>query len=406
MKKDFIFTSESVTEGHPDKICDQIGDAIVDRFLQSDPFAYVDAECAFAQSMIFVAARFSSTAIVDIPMVAREVISQAGYTGDELSGKTCTVLTSFKELPPDEALRTDETALRHEELDRIKVSHQVNAFGYACTQTPAFMPLPVWLAHKLARRLTTARYTTVPFLAPDGKTQVGVQYRGGKPCRIHSLSLQICFDRTAPPLPEKKLRELVREEIIEPAFFQENIMPDNDTRVYLQTDNTLVSGGPMTHFGLSGRKTAIDTYGEFARNSGSALSGKSPVRIDRTGTYMARYAAKNIVAAGLAEECELQLSYTVGLSRPVSIQVETFGTGKMADRDILKLLKQNFDFRPACIMREFKLRHMPRNLKGGFYRKLAAYGQVGRMDIGLPWEMTDKVPVLREAARNLADLRG
>lgn len=398
MKKDFIFTSESVTEGHPDKICDQITDAIVDRFLQVDPYAYVDAECAISQAMVFIAAQFSSSAIVGIPLVAREVISQVGYTTEELNGRTCTVLTSIKELPTDDTLRVNETALSNDELEHIRVRHQVNAFGYACTQTPAFMPLPIWLAHKLARRITTVRFTTVPFLAPDGKTQVGVQYKNGRPARIHSLSLQICLDKSAAPPSEKQLHELVLEQIIEPAFFKEQIVPDNETRIYIETGNTLVSGGPMGHFGLSGRKTAIDTYGEFARNSGSALSGKSPIRIDRIGTYMARYAAKNVVAAGLADECELQLSYSVGLSRPVSIQVETFGTGRLEDSEIRSLLKKNFDFRPAAIMKDFKLRHMPSILKGGFYRKLAAYGQVGRMDIGLPWEMTDKVPILREAA--------
>ncbi|RJX27105.1 MAG: methionine adenosyltransferase [Desulfurivibrio sp.] len=399
MKKDFIFTSESVTEGHPDKICDQIVDTIVDRFLQVDPLAYVDAECAIAQAMVFIAAQFSSTTIVGIPLVAREVISQAGYNSEELNGKTCTVLTSLKELPPEVGRRLDESALSDDELDRIMVRHQVNAFGYACTQTPAFMPLPIWLAHKLARRITAARYTTLPFLAPDGKTQVSVQYRGGRPCRIHSLTLQICFDNsTAPPL-SRQLEELIMEQIIEPAFFKEQIVPDADTRIHIETDNTLVSGGPMAHFGLSGRKTAIDTYGEFARNSGSALSGKSPVRIDRIGTYMARYAAKNIVAAGLADECELQLSYSVGLCRPVSVQVETFGTGRIEDSAIATLLNRHFDFRPFSIIKDFKLRSMPGTIKGGFYRKLAAYGQVGRMDIGLPWEMTDKAPLLREELR-------
>jgi len=396
MKKDFIFTSESVTEGHPDKICDQISDAIVDRFLQGDSLAYVDAECAISQAMVFIAVQFCSSAIIDIPIVAREIISQVGYNNTELSGKTCTILTSIKELPQDDKLVIDESTLSAASLDSMLVQHQVNAFGYACNQTPAFMPMPIWLAHKLARRITAARFTgALPFLAPDGKTQVSVEYKNGRPYRIHSISLQICREKSADTPVEKDLRDQVLGQIVEPAFFKEQIFPDNMTRIYIEWDNNLVSGGPMMHSGLSGRKTAIDTYGEFARNSGSALSGKSPSRIDRIGTYMARYAAKNIVAAGFADECELQISYSVGLSQPVSIQVETFGSGKIEDSKILEILIRHFDFRPASILKLFKLRHLPKTLKGGLYRKLAAYGQVGRMDIGLPWEITDKVAALR-----------
>ncbi|MEW6427355.1 MAG: methionine adenosyltransferase [Thermodesulfobacteriota bacterium] len=400
MKKDFIFTSESATEGHPDKICDQISDAVVDRFLQADPLAYLDAECAISQAMVFIAVQFSSSAIVDIPLVAREVICQVGYTSEELNGKTCTVLTSIKELPRDETLRIDEETLGNGELDRIRVRHQVNAFGYACTQTPSFMPMPIWLAHKLARRITAARFTgALPYLAPDAKTQVGVQYKDGKPHRIYSLSLQLGLDKSASAPTEKRLHDQVLEQVVGPAFYQEHIAPDQKTRIHIDAGNTLVTGGPMAHSGLSGRKTAIDTYGEYARNSGSALSGKSPGRVDRVGTYMARYAAKNIVAAGLADECELQISYSVGLAKPVSVQVETFGTGRLDDDAIRDLIMEHFDFRPASILKQFKLRHMPKTIKGGFYRKLAAYGQVGRMDIGLPWEMTDRVAALRKEAR-------
>lgn len=399
MKKGYIFTSESVTEGHPDKICDQISDAIVDRFLLEDPLAYVVAECAISQSMVFVAVQFSTSTIIDIPLVAREVISEVGYNSGPVCGRTCNVLTSIKELPFDKHLRINEMALKGDGLNKIKVSHQVNAFGYACMQTPAYLPMSIWLAHKLAHRLTTARCTeAVPFLAPDGKTQVGVKYKGGKPSRISSITLQICADKSKKPPSEKHIREQIMKKVITPSFENEPIAPDKKTRIHIETDDPFASCGPMSHSGLSGRKTAIDTYGEFARNSASALSGKSPIRIDRIGAYAARYAAKNIVAAGLAEECELQLSYSVGLSQPVSILVETFGSNTIPNKEILSLTKTMFDFRPASIMKIFRLRYMPKIMKGGFYRKLAAYGHVGRLDLALPWEKTDRVADLKKAA--------
>lgn len=397
MSKDYIFTSESVTEGHPDKICDQISDTIVDRFLQRDALAYVDAECALSQNTAFIAVQYSSPAIIDMAEIAREVICQAGYDANPFNGRDCTVHTSIRELPLEETLRRDERSLDDDTLDQITVRHQVNSFGYACRQTSAYMPATIWLAHKLARRLTSARFTkAVPFLAPDGKTQVGIQYRDGKPHRIHSISLQISCNHLAEIPLEKDLRELIMSQVITPTFSQEYLVPDAKTRISINWNDPLVSGGPMAHSGLSGRKTAIDTYGEFARHSGSALSGKSPIRIDRIGTYMARYAAKHIVVAGIADECELHLSYSPGLSMPESIRIETFGTGRMADVAIEDLIRRHFDFRPASIMKNFKLRQMPKLLKGGFYRKLAAYGQVGRMDIGLPWEVTDRVEDIRK----------
>ncbi len=400
MRKDFIFTSESVTEGHPDKLCDQISDAIVDRFLQQDPYSSIIAECAVSQSIVFIALVFSSTALIDVANVARNIINQAGYDDAPFSGGTCTALTSIKELPLASELRFDETMLTEEEIDRITVRHnQVNAFGFACHQTPAFMPLPIWLAHKLARRLTSVRFRKLlPYLAPDGKTQVGVEYRNGRPHRIYSITIQVC-QRKSSAGGVSHLRALendIRETVIDPSFHGEEIRPDTKTRIFIQPEGPDIGCGPTMHSGLTGRKNAIDTYGEYSRHSGAALSGKDPRRIDRIGAYAARYAAKNIVAAGLAEECEVQISYSIGLSRPVSIQVETFGTGKVTEARIVALLKEHFDFRPVGIMRQFKLRHLPGSIKGGFYRKLAAYGHVGRMDIGLPWEVTDKVMVLKE----------
>ncbi len=403
MRKDFIFASESVTEGHPDKLCDQISDAIVDRFLQHDPNSSIIAECAVSQSIVFIALVFSSTALIDIPNVARSIINQVGYDDEAFSGRTCTALTSIKELPLADELRFDETMLTEEEIERITVrGDQVNVFGFACSQTPAFMPLPIWLAHKLARRLTSVRFTKLlPYLAPDGKTQVGVEYRDGRPCRIHSITIQVCQKKpSAACVPDLKgMQDDIRETVIEPSFHGEEITPDTRTRIYIQPDGPIIGCGPSMHSGLTGRKNAIDTYGEYARHSGAALSGKDPRRIDRIGAYAARYAAKNVVAAGLAEECEVQLSYSIGLSRPVSIQVETFGTGKVTEARIVALLQEHFDFRPVGIMKQFKLKHLPSSIKGGFYRKLAAYGHVGRMDIGLPWEVTDKVMVLKEVLK-------
>jgi S-adenosylmethionine synthetase len=398
MRKDFVFTSESVTEGHPDKLCDQISDAMVDRFLQQDPLAMIDAECALAHTMLFIGARFASTAVVDMPQIAREVIGQVGYNDESLSAQKCTVLTSLKELPLRESFRYEEEELSSAEIDRLPAHTQVNAFGYACNQTAALMPLPIWLAHQLARRLAAVRIRKVlPYLAPDGKSQVGIQFRDREPERVFSLSLQACLDpRTAVP-GESRLRDEIREAVIEPVFAAERLRPDNRTRIWINADDPLLGCGPGAHSGLTGRKNAIDTYGEFARHSGSALSGKDPSRIDRIGAYAARYAAKNVVAAGVAEECEIQLSYAVGLSSPLSIQVETFGTGRRTDEEINALLEEFFDFRPAAIIKQFKLRRLPRTVKGGFYRKLGAYGQVGRMDIGLPWEVTDKAPLLRGA---------
>jgi S-adenosylmethionine synthetase len=399
MRKDFIFTSESVTEGHPDKLCDQISDAIVDRFLRQDPASAVIAECGVATAIVFIAARFAADVSVDIPDVARQVITQTGYEQPDFNGKTCSVITSLQGMPRDDRRWPDEKDLSEEEMDRLTVKNQVTVFGFACNQTPALMPLPIWLAHKLARRLTSVRLQKLlPYLTPDGKTQVGVEYRDRRPHRVHSITI-IASQNRAPTNggPDgKQLQDDLKEAVIDFVFQEEDIKPDKDTHIVINPDGLFIGGGPAVHAGLTGRKTAVDTYGEYARHSGAALSGKDPSRIDRVGAYAARYAAKNVVAAGLADECEVQLSYSIGLSHPVSVQVETFGSGRMADEAIATLLKNSFDFRLAGIIKQFNLRHLPSIVKGGFYRKLAAYGHVGRMDIGLPWEVTDKIPVLHE----------
>ena len=399
MKADFMFTSESVTEGHPDKLCDQISDAVVDHILQREPSSRVIAECAVSTAIVFIAARFSTNASIDFANIARQVINQVGYADHSFNAKTCSILTSLKELPAEESDSFDERYLSDEEIERIPVRNQVTVFGYACDQTPALMPLPIWLAHRLARRLTSVRLQKLlPYLAPDGKTQVGVEYRDRRPYRIHSITLIASQGRssTAGGPDLKRLEQDLREMVIHPILQEAEVKPDDRTRIFVNPDGPFIVGGPSIHSGLTGRKNAIDTYGEYSRHSGAALSGKDPMRIDRVGAYIARYAAKNVVAAELARECEVQLSYSIGLSRPVSVQVETFGTGKLPDARIAQLLESHVDFRIAGIMKQFNLRYLPSLIKGGFYRKLAVYGHVGRMDIGLPWEVTDKIGVLQD----------
>jgi len=396
MKKDFMFTSMSVTEGHPDKLCDQISDAIVDRFLEQDPSAVIRAECAVASGVLFLASRFSSKATVDVAQVARKVISKVGYDREDFNSKTCSILTSIKELPADDSVIFDAEALSEDEIEGFHVKQQGTFFGYACNQTTALMPMPIWLAHKLAMRIDAVRQQkALPYLAPDGKTQVSIEYVDRKPSRIHSIS--ICTTLIQPERVKAllTLKSDIREAVIEPSFRDEAVQLDGRTKFFVNPEGVLMVGGPAVHSGLTGRKNASDLYGEYSRYSGSALSGKDPLRIDRVGNYAARYAAKNVVAAGLADDCEVQLSYSIGFSRPVSIQVETFDTGRIPDQEILALVKKTFDFRLGAIIKEFDLKNLPSKTKGGFYRRLAVYGQVGRTDMDLPWERTDKAAELK-----------
>jgi S-adenosylmethionine synthetase len=397
MKKDFVHTSESVTEGHPDKLCDQISDAIVDRFLEQDFCSRIIAECAVSLSLVFIAARFASKAKVDFPNVARKVIRKIGYTDNEFSFRTCSILTSLKDMPQDETCAFDERSMSEEDINRFVAGDQVTIFGFACNQSPTLMPLPIWLAHRISMRLSQVRLENIlPYLAPDGTTQVGVEYQGRRPARIHSMTINSSQRDRSFPDP-RRLEGDIREAVIEEVFRDEPVKPDGNTRIFVNPGGPLKLGGPSVHSGLTGRKNAIDTYGGYSRNSGSALSGKDPLRIDRVGAYAARYAAKNIVAAGLAEECEVQLSYSIGLARPVSIQIETNGTGNIADGKITTLLKEHFDFRLGAIVRNFDLRRLPSLTKGGFYRRLAAYGHFGRNDLQLPWELTDKKEALESS---------
>jgi len=393
MKKDFIFISESVTAGHPDKICDQISDAIVDHLLSQDPYARVRAECAVSNAIVFIAARFSSKASVDFSRLARKVISRIGYDQEDFNPRTCSILTSPTALPPDAASQFNEHALTDEEINRIRVKNQVTIFGFACNQTPTLMPLPIWLANRLCRQMVAVRDNSMPYLTPDGQAQIGVVYIDRKPVGIHSITVIANQKDPKDPDPER-LRSDIMKMVVQPVFDTETIKPDNQTRIIVNPDGPLL-GGPSRHSGLTGRKNYVDTYGEYSRQSGKALSGKDPLRIDRIGAYAARYAAKNVVAAGLASECEVMLSYSIGLPHPVSIQIQTFDTGKYPDSKITSLVKKYFDFRLAAILRDFNLRHLPATDPSGFYQKLAAYGHFGRTDMDLPWEKIDKVPALR-----------
>jgi S-adenosylmethionine synthetase len=384
-----MFTSESVTDGHPDKLCDQISDAIVDRFLGQDPYARVRAECTISNAIIFIAARFASDARVDFSHLARKVIKRIGYDQPDFNAQMCSILSTPKALPLEKRVDFSEHDLTEKEISRIRVRDQVTVFGFACTQSPTLMPLPIWLSHKLARRLShLQREKRYPYLMPDGKIQVGVEYVKRRPQRLHSITItasQLHEDR--PSL--KTLRSNIREAVIEPVFEDEDFKPDKHTRIFINPDGPFL-GGPTHHSGLTGRKNAIDTYGEYSRHSGKALSGKDPMRIDRSGAYAARYAAKNMVAAGLAEECEITLSYSIGVTHPVSLQVQTFGSGKLPDNELRKIVSQHFDFRLAGILRQFNLRHLPTGKVDGFYQKLAAFGHFGRNDMDLPWEETNK----------------
>lgn len=396
MRHDFVFTSESVTEGHPDKLCDVISDAVVDHLLRLNPLANMVVECAVSTGVLFVAASLPADVSVDIPTLARQVIAQIGYQEASFNPRTCSVMTTFTGPLSEGWTQADERSLSEEEIERIPARNQITVFGYACRQTPGFMPLPIWLAHKLARRLTAVRLQgLLPGLRPDGGAQVGVEYRQGRPARIHSLTLLASHD-AACAARQGRLRDDLMEAVIRPAFADEPIGLDRHTRIFVNPDGPFVEGGPGVHSGLTGRKTAMDTYGGFARHGGAALSGKGPARIDRIGAYAARYAAKNLIAAGLAEECEVQLSYTIGIARPVSVQVETFGTGRRDDGTLSALVARHFDFRPAGIVRQFGLRSLPAQSRQGFFRRLAAYGQMGRMDLGLPWEVTDRAARLLE----------
>jgi S-adenosylmethionine synthetase len=396
MITDFVFTSQSVTDGHPDRLCDTISDAIVDAFLRQDPTSRITAECALSKNVVFLAARFASEAIVDIPEIARSIIKGVNYRSKDFNAAECTVVTSQIEQSKTSREISFES-VDDEEIDRITVSHQVTVFGYACRHTPELMPLPIALANQLARQLSkTRRHGEIDYLSPDCTSQVGVEFVNDAPSRIDSITLIVgCEDPDSLPA-FAQIEEDLRHHIVNPVFRNESIKPDNLTRVTINPNGPYVRSGPSVHSGMTGRKTDSDTYGSFARHCGSALSGKGPSRIDRGGAYAARYAAKNIVAAGLAEQCEVQLSYSIGFPGPVSVYLTTKGTGIIEDQEIRKRLLRHFDFRLGAIIRDLELRELTQKNDGLFYQKLPVNGHFGANGLPLPWEKTDKAELLAE----------
>ncbi|MGI6206262.1 MAG: methionine adenosyltransferase [Anaerovoracaceae bacterium] len=391
MKK--LFTSESVTEGHPDKICDQISDAILDAIIAQDPDGRVAAETTVTTGMVLIMGEISTSANVDIPAVARGVINDIGYTSSDLGfdGDTCAVITALDKQSPDIAMGVDKaleykTGELNDQIEAIGAGDQGIIFGYACNETPELMPAAIIYAHKLARRLTAVRKDgTLPYLRPDGKTQVTVEYdEEGKIRRIDTVLVSTQHD---PDATLEQIRKDVIEYVIKPVL--PDYLLDNETKYLVNPTGRFVIGGPHGDSGLTGRKLIVDTYGGYARHGGGAFSGKDPTKVDRSAAYAARYVAKNIVAAGLADKCEIQLAYAIGVARPVSIMVDTFGTGKISDEEIVKRIEENFDLRPAGIIRMLDLRRP-------IYRQVAAYGHFGRTDIGVPWEKTDKIEALRK----------
>jgi S-adenosylmethionine synthetase len=392
---EYVFTSESVMRGHPDKLCDQISDAIVGRYMRVDRLARVAAECATSAGIVFISVKALAHGSVDVSNIARSVIGNAGYDNEHFNPKTCAIMTSQLDFPQNGRFRTEEEHMSDAALDELTVSDQATVFGYACRHTPALLPLPIWLANKLARRVDEARESgELPYLAPDGKVQVAIEFAGRRPRRVHAITL-VAAQREADEPSAARLADDLRGHVIDPVFADEEIKPDARTRIAVNPDGPIVWGGPYLHAGLTGHKGGADTYGEFARQSGSSLSGKDPSRVDRVGVYAARHVAKNVVAAGLAEQCEVQLTYSIGLAGPASVQVETFGTGTLAPDELTERVRQRFDFRLGAIVRDYKLRDLPGRSADGFFVRLATYGHVGRPELTLPWENVDRIEVLR-----------
>ena len=410
--KKFLFTSESVTEGHPDKVCDQISDAILDEFLTKDKQSRVAAETTVTTGMALVCGEITADCYVDIPHVVRETIRNIGYVGSNAGGfdaDTCAVLTSIDEQSTDIGngvnkafeSRENNAATSATETEEIGAGDQGIMFGYACNETPELMPLPISLAHKLSYRLSQVRKQgLIDYLRPDGKSQVTVEYIDGKPSRIHTILIStqhnpvingISDNQQVQDIISRDLRKLVIDEV----FAKEEIKIDDDTIILINPSGRFVIGGPQGDSGLTGRKIIVDTYGGYSRHGGGAFSGKDPTKVDRSAAYAARYVAKNIVAAGLADKCEIELAYAIGVAEPVSIMVDTFGTGKISEDEITELVYKNFDLRPAAIIKQFDLRNLPSKNGGKFYQLLAAYGHMGRVDIDVPWEHTDKASLLK-----------
>lgn len=391
-----LFTSESVTEGHPDKICDQISDAVLDAFLKNDPNARVACEVSVATGLVLVIGEITSQSeYVDIQAIARQTIHDIGYTRAKygFDSKTCAVLVSLNEQSPDiaqgvdKALEAREGQMTDEQIEAIGAGDQGMMFGFAVNETPELMPLPISISHQLSRRLSEVRKNgTLPYLRPDGKTQVTVEYDGDTPVRVDTI---VVSTQHGEEVTLEQIQADIKEHVIKPIVPEKFL--DENTKYFINPTGRFVIGGPQGDAGLTGRKIIVDTYGGYARHGGGAFSGKDPTKVDRSGAYAARYVAKNVVAAGLADRCEVQLAYAIGVAQPVSIAVDTFGTGKVEEEKLVQLIRKHFDLRPAGIIKQLDLRRP-------IYNQTAAYGHFGRTDVDLPWERTDKAEVLKTEA--------
>ena len=389
-----LFTSESVTEGHPDKICDQISDAVLDALLEKDPMSRVACETSITTGLVLVMGEITTNAYVDIQKIVRETIREIGYDRAKygFDCDTCGVITAIDEQSSDiamgvnKALEAKEHTMSEEDIEAIGAGDQGMMFGFATNETPEYMPYPIALAHKLARKLTEVRKNgTLPYLRPDGKTQVTVEYdENDKPKRLDAVVLST---QHGEDVTQEQIHEDIKKYVFDTVLPAELV--DDETKFFVNPTGRFVIGGPNGDSGLTGRKIIVDTYGGYARHGGGAFSGKDCTKVDRSAAYAARYVAKNIVAAGLAEKCEIQLSYAIGVARPTSVRVDTFGTGKVSDDQLIEIIRENFDLRPAGIIRMLDLRRP-------IYKQTAAYGHFGRTDIDLPWEKLDKVDVLKE----------
>ena len=388
-----LFTSESVTEGHPDKICDQISDAILDALLEQDPMSRVACETCTTTGIVMVMGEISTKAYVDIQKIVRDTVREIGYTRGKygFDADTCGVITTIDEqssdiaMGVDKALEAKENNMTDEEIDAIGAGDQGMMFGFATNETEEYMPYPISLAHKLSRQLTKVRKDgTLSYLRPDGKTQVTVEYDDGKPSRLDAVVLSTQHD---PDITQEQIHEDIKREVFDKILPAD--MVDDETKFFINPTGRFVIGGPHGDAGLTGRKIIVDTYGGYARHGGGAFSGKDCTKVDRSAAYAARYVAKNIVAAGLADKCEIQLSYAIGVAQPTSVMVDTFGTGKVSDEKLVEIIRENFDLRPAGIIKMLDLRRP-------IYRPTAAYGHFGRTDVALPWEALDKVDELKK----------